>query len=176
LLIALFAGFLVLHASVPFWHGGWSWGPRYLFPVLPGLMALTGLLEGKAAKGLLVLAFTGFLVNAPAMVSYYERYYAEANEQDVSENDLLWSVSRAPLLHAWGAASREIADARKHDVREIFQQAGAPSAAIASSRALRVVALWWWVLPVVGISRWLGFCCSLAMVIVGCAVAFRTRV
>jgi hypothetical protein len=176
LLIALFAGFLVLHAAVPFWHGGWSWGPRYLLPVLPGLMALTGLLEGKAAKGLLVLAFTGFLVNAPAMVSYYERYYAEANEQGVSENDLLWSVSRAPLLHAWGAASREIADARKHDVREIFQQAGAPSAAIASSRALRVVALWWWVLPVVGISRWLGFCCSLAMVIVGCAIAFRTRV
>jgi hypothetical protein len=122
------------------------------------------------------LAFAGFLVNAPAMVSYYERYYAEAKEQGVSENDLLWSVSRAPLLHAWGAASREIADARNHDVREIFQQTGAPSATIASSRALRVVALWWWVLPLVGISRWLGFCCSLAMVIVGCAIAFRTRV
>ena len=175
LLIALFAGFLGLHAAVPFWHGGWSWGPRYLLPVLPGLMALTGLLEGKAAKGLLILAFAGFLVNAPAMVSYYERYYAEAKEQGVSENDLLWSVSRAPLLHAWGAASREIEDARNHDVREIFQQAGTPSATIASSRALRVVALWWWVLPLVHIPRLLGFACSLGMAAWACLILFRMR-
>jgi uncharacterized membrane protein len=138
-------------------------------------MALTGLLEGKAAKGLLILAFAGFLVNAPAMVSYYERYYAEAKEQGVSENDLLWSVSRAPLLHAWGAASREIADARNHDVREIFQQAGTPSATIASSRALRVVALWWWVLPLVHIPRLLGFACSLGMAAWACLILFRMR-
>jgi hypothetical protein len=172
---SLFAGFIMLHSSWPFWHGGWSWGPRFLVPILPGLMALTGLLEGKAAKGLLVLAFVGFLVNVPAMVSYYERYYAEAKEQGVSERDLLWSVSRAPLLHAWGAASREIADARNHDVREIFQRAGTPSATIASSRALRVVALWWWVLPLVHISRWLGFACSLGMAAWACLILFRLR-
>jgi hypothetical protein len=175
LILTLFGGFLLLHSFWPFWHGGWSWGPRFLLPVLPGLMALTGLMEGKATKGLLVLGLAGFLVNAPAMVSYYERYYAEANEQGVSESDMLWSVSRAPLLHAWGAASREIADAREHDVREIFHEAGTPSARIASSRALRVVALWWWVLPVVGIPRWLGAACSLAMVICGCWILFRTK-
>jgi len=140
LMATLFAGFLALHSLVPYWHGGWSWGPRYLLPVLPGLMALTGLLEEKAVKGLLVLAFAGFLVNAPTMVSFYERYYAEAKEEGVSDIALLWSPSRAPLLHAWGAASREIADARSHDVREIFHEAGTPSATIAASRALRVVA------------------------------------
>jgi hypothetical protein len=172
---ALFVGFLGLHAAVPFWHGGWSWGPRYLLPVLPGLMALTGLLEGKAVKGLLVLAFAGFLVNAPAMLSFYERYYAEANEQGVSESTLLWSPSHAPLLHAWGAASREIADARKHDVKEIFHEAGTPSAKIASSRALRVVAVWWWVLPLVHIPRWLGFTCSLVMTAWACLILFRMR-
>jgi hypothetical protein len=176
LIVGLFVGFLGLHSAVPFWHGGWSWGPRYLLPVLPGLMALTGLLEGKAAKGLLALAFAGFLVNAPAMVSFYERYYAEANEQGISESTLLWSPSHAPLLHVWGAASRVIADARRNDVREIFHEMGTPSATIAASRALRVVALWWWVLPVAGIPRWLGFCCSLAMVISGCSIAYRTRI
>jgi hypothetical protein len=175
LIVALFAGFLVLHSLVPYWHGGWSWGPRYLLPALPGLMALTGLLEGKAAKGLLVLGLAGFLVNAPAMISYYERYYAEANEQGVSESDLLWSPSRAPLLHAWGAASRVIADARNHDVREIFHEVGSPSATIAASRALRVVALWWWVLPVAHIPRWLGAACSLAMVLWACWILFRVR-
>jgi len=170
LITALFAGFLGMHAAVPYWHGGWSWGPRYLLPALPGLMALTALLEGKATKALLFLSFLGFLVGAPTLVSYYERYYAEANEQGVPENDKFWSPSRAPLLHAWGAASHEIADARSQDVRELFRQRGAPSQAIASSRALRVVAVWWWVLPIVHIPQVFGAFVSLALVIYGCWV------
>jgi hypothetical protein len=175
LIAAIFAGFLSLHSLYENWHGGWSWGPRYLLPVLPGLMALTGLLEGKAAKGLLTLSFLGFLINAPTLVSYYERYYAEANEQGISDSELYWSPSRAPLLHAWGAASREITDARNQDVMELFSQRSTPSQTIASSRALRVVAVWWWVLPIVHIPRAAGFACSLAMVIWGCWVLFRVR-
>jgi hypothetical protein len=164
---ALFLGFLGLHSAFAYWYGGWSWGPRFLLPVLPGLLALTSLLEGRAAKALLYLSFLGFLVNAPTLVSYYERYYAEANEQGIPESDLFWSPSHAPLLHGWGAAAREIADARSQDVRTIFSQRGAPSATIASSRALRVVAVWWWVLPIVHIPRSLGFACSLALVLCG---------
>jgi len=171
----LFVEFLGLHSSVPYWHAGWSWGPRYLLPVLPGLMALTSLLEGKAAKGLIYLTFLGFLINAPTLVSFYERYYAEANEQGISDSDLYWSPSRAPLLHAWGAASRVITDARNQDVRELFRQRSTPSEKIASSRALRVVALWWWVLPIVHIPRWMGFVCSLAMVVWGCWLLFGVR-
>jgi hypothetical protein len=175
LIAAIFAGFLLLHSLYSNWHGGWSWGPRYLLPVLPGLMALTGLLEGKAAKGLLTLSFLGFLITAPTLISYYERYYAEANEQGISDSELYWSPSRAPLLHMWGAASREITDARNQDVRELFNQRGTPSQTIATSRALRVVAVWWWVLPIVHIPRSVGFTCSLAMVIWGCWVLSRVR-
>ena len=175
LITALFLAFLGLHSAVPYWHGGWSWGPRYLLPVLPGLMALTGLLEGRAAKGLLTLSFLGFLINAPTLVSYYERYYAESNERGISDSELYWSPARAPLLHAWGAASREITDARGQDVRELFSQRSIPSRTIASSRALRVVAVWWWVLPIVHIPRSVGFACSIAMVIWGCWVLFSVR-
>lgn len=172
---AVFLGFLMLHSAYANWHAGWSWGPRYLLPALPGLLALTSLLDGKAAKALLYLSFLGFLVNAPTLVSFYERYYAEANELGISESELLWSPSRAPLLHGWGAASREITDARKQDVRELFRQRGAPSATIALSRALRVVAVWWWVLPIVHIPQFLGFACSLAMVLCGCWLLLRVR-
>jgi hypothetical protein len=171
----LFLGFLGLHSFYENWHGGWSWGPRYLLPTLPGLMALTGLLEGRAAKALLYLSFLGFLVNAPTLISFYERYYAEANEQGITDSQLYWSPARAPFLHAWGAASREIADARSQDVRELFHQRNAPSETIASSRALRIVALWWWMLPIIHIPRFLGFACSLAMVICGSWVLLRTR-
>jgi hypothetical protein len=170
LITALFLAFLGLHSAVPYWHGGWAWGPRYLLPVLPGLMALTGLFEGRAVKVLLTLSFLGFLINAPTLISYYERYYAEANEQGISDNELYWSPARAPLLHAWGAASREITDARNHDVRELFSQRSTPSQTIASSRALRVVAVWWWVLPIVHIPRFVGLACSLTMVVCGCWV------
>jgi hypothetical protein len=176
LISALFIGFLGLHSLVPYWHGGWSWGPRYLLPVLPGMMAMTSLLEGRAAKALLVLSLLGFVLNAPTLVSFYERYYAEANEQGISDSELYWSPSRAPLLHGWGAASRVIADARNQDVRELFSQRNTPSDKIASSRALRIVALWWWVLPIVHIPRVVGAVCSFAMVLLGCRVLWKVRV
>jgi hypothetical protein len=175
LIAAVFLVFLGLHSLYENWHGGWSWGPRYLLPALPGLMALTGLLEGKAAKALLYLSFLGFLVNAPTFVSFYERYYAEANEQGISDSQLYWSPVHAPLFHGWGAASRQITDARNQDVRELFHQRGAPSEAIASSRALRIVAVWWWVLPIAHIPRSVGFACSLAMVVCGCWLLLRVR-
>jgi hypothetical protein len=175
LIAAIFLGSLGLHSLYENWHGGWSWGPRYLLPALPGLMALTGLLEGKAAKALLYLSFLGFLVNAPTLVSFYERYYAEANEQGISDSELYWSPVHAPLLHAWGAASREIADARNQDVRELFRQRSTPSGTIASSRALRIVAVWWWVLPIVHMPRSVGVACSLAMVFCGCWLLLRVR-
>jgi len=175
LIAGVFLSFLGLHSLYENWNGGWSWGPRYLLPVLPGLLALTGLLEGKAAKALLYLSFLGFVVNAPTLISFYERYYAEANEQGISESQLNWSPMRAPLLHGWGAASREIADARNQDVRELFRQRGTPSETIASSRALRVVAVWWWVLPIAHIPRSFGFACSLVMVVCGCWLLLRVR-
>jgi len=175
LIAALFLGFLGLHSLYENWHGGWSWGPRYLLPTLPGMMALTGLLEGKAAKALLYLSLLGFLVNAPTLVSFYERYYAEANEQGISDSQLCWSPARAPLLHGWGAASREIADARNHDVRELFRQRGSPSETIETSRALRIVAVWWWVLPIVRIPRFVGAVCSLAMVFCGYWLLLQAR-
>jgi hypothetical protein len=175
LITGLFLGFLGLHSLYENWPGGWSWGPRYLLPTLPGLLALMGLLEGRAAKALLYLSFLGFLVNAPTLISFYERYYAEANEHGITDSQLYWSPAHAPLLHAWGAASREITDARSQDVREIFHQRSTPSETIASSRALRIVAVWWWVLPIVHIPRFFGFACSLAMVVCGCWFLLRVR-
>jgi hypothetical protein len=173
LLAGLFAGFLGLHSFYENWHAGWSWGPRYLLPALPGLLAFTSLLRGKSAKALLCLSFLGFLINAPTLVSFYERYYAEANEQGISERELVWSPSRAPLLHAWGAATREIMDARNNDVRPMFGQRGTPSNKISSARALRVVALWWWVLPIVHVPRYVGVACSIAMLISGAWLLLR---
>jgi hypothetical protein len=163
----LFVATLLLHSCWFFWNAGWAWGPRYLLSVLPGTVALTGVLVGSWRRVLAVLAVAGFLVSAPTLISFYERYYAEATEQDVSLADLDWSPSRSPLLHAWPAAVREFRDAETYDVRELFRQRGVPSPTIANSRALRVVAVWWWVLPIIGVPRLVGLILSLVLTTVG---------
>ena len=173
---ATFAAFLGLHSLLPYWYAAWSWGPRYLVPTVPGLCALTGLLEGHLRKGLIVLTLLGFTVNVPTVLCFYERYYAELLEQGIpTDASLAWSVRYAPSLHEWPAAVRQVRDAQNSDVREIFARRGAPSATIGGSRALRVVALWWWVLPVAGIPRWIGATISLFLIVLGLVFLIRAR-
>lgn len=167
LILFVFLVYLGMYSCWAYWEGGWSWGPRFLLPGLPALAALLGLLKGKWVRVLALCAATGFVVNAPTLVSFYERYYAEANQQGISEHAQLWSPQDAPLLHVWGSARREFQDARTHDVRELFRARRGPATNIATSRALRVVALWWWVLPVARIPRWVGAVFSFLLVLAG---------
>jgi hypothetical protein len=175
-IVAVFAAFLVLHSCLPFWYAAWSWGPRYLVPTVPGLCALAGLLEGNLKKGLIVLVLLGFIMNAPTLFCFYERYYAELLERGIPTDDsLAWSLRYAPSLHEWPAAVRQVRDAQKTDVREIFSRRGAPSSTIAGSRALLVVAQWWWVLPVAGIPRWIGAAISAFLIGLGSFFVARAR-
>ena len=171
--VAIFAAFLALHSMWAFWGGGWSWGPRFLLPALPGLAALLAVLEKRWRAAVVVLAIAGFLISAPTLFTFYERYYAEENERGVSEHDALWSFSEAPFLNAWPAALHQVRDAQSSDVKEIFAQRGAPSARIGSSRALRVVALWWWVLPIAHIPRWIG--AAISFLLIGLGAFFVRR-
>lgn len=167
-IVALAALSLLLHSLWPAWSGGWSWGPRLLLPVLPGLIAMTGVMNNRGRKVLALSAFLGFLMTAPNLVSFYTRYYAEANEQRVPEADLMWKPSRSPLLHAWPAAYRQIQDARQSDVRQLLAQRNeVPAQSISSSRALRIVAVWWWVLPVVHVARGWGILLSTLLTLSG---------
>jgi hypothetical protein len=166
--LTLAASSVVLHSIWPVWNGGWSWGPRLLLPVLPGLVAMTGVFSNGWRKVLVVTAVLGFLLNAPNLVSSFARYLAEASEQGITETDLMWSPSLSPLLHQWPAAIHQIQDARRSDVRQLFaQRTGAPAANISSSRALRIVGVWWWLLPVVRIPRWYGALLSILLSLAG---------
>lgn len=167
LILTVFLVYLGMYSCWAYWEGGWSWGPRFLLPGLPALAALLGLLKGKWVRVLAVCVAIGFIVNAPTLVSFYERYYAEANQQGISEHAQLWSPQEAPLLHIWGSARREFQDARRHDVRELFRARRGPATSIATSRALRVVAVWWWVLPIAHIPRWVGAAFSFLLVLAG---------
>ncbi len=175
-IIALAAASLLLHSLWSAWDGGWSWGPRLLLPVLPGLVALTGVLSNGWRKVLVAFAIVGFLLTAPNLISFYSRYLSEANEQGVTDADLMWRASRSPLLHQWAAAYRQVQDARQYDVRQLLsQRSEQPAGTISSSRALRVVGVWWWVLPVVHIRRVWGILVSSLLSVCGFFLLLSAR-
>jgi len=159
----------MLHSLWLGWFGGASWGPRLLLPVLPGLVALTGVLRGSWRKILIGAVVVGFLLTAPNLFSTcYKRYFAEAGEHGVTGSELRWSPSRSPLLNAWPAAIRQVQDARATDVRQLLaERTASPATTIATSRALRVVGIWWWVLPVVHVSRLWGVLVSTVLTTAG---------
>jgi len=66
----------------------------------------------------------------PTLISFYERYLAEANEHGVTNADMMWAPTRSPLLNIWQAADHQVHDAAKNDVRNLFRERGAPSQAI----------------------------------------------
>ena len=154
----IFGGYWLLHS---FWEfGGWSWGPRFLVPALPGLMALVALIGKRWWKWLIGLTVLGFLANAPTLVSYFQRYYAEAVDGGyINRARALWdSPSYAPLFNAWGAAYRQVSSALSTNIRDVLGQVGEPPPGdqMTSAQLLHIVAVWWWVLPAVGIPIWVG--------------------
>lgn len=175
MIVAVFLAYLVLHS---FWEfGGWNWGPRFLVPALPGLLALTGLVGKQWRKWLLALTLVGFIVNAPTLVSFYQRYYAEAVDGGYLKQALsLWgSPADAPLVQVWGTAYRQINDALASDVKDLLKESGTlpSSGKLASAELLRTVAVWWWVLPAAGIPLWVGGTLSFILIVMGIWVLLR---
>ncbi len=173
---ALAVSSLTLHSLWAAWSGGSSWGPRLLLPILPGLVALTGTLKIGGRKLLITAAVLGFLLNAPTLFSSFKRYISEAGEQGITLSTLMWEPSRSPLIHAWPAAFRQVQDARRLSVRDLLAQRGElPATKISSSRALRIVSVWWWLLPIVHVSRVWGLLASALLVALGIRFIFLVR-
>lgn len=171
LVVGVAGAYLAEYAAWGLWQEPWSWGPRLLLPAVPGLMALAALLERRRQWLLIALTIAGFIVNAPTLISFYERYYQEAAAAGISDAARVWNPRYAPLVRIWGATWRETADAYRNADRvgAFVHQAGIapPATSVGSSRALRIVNLWWWMLPAVGIPRAAGAAVSLALLLGG---------
>jgi len=97
----LLVTYLVFYASFWTWHGGWSWGPRFLVPTMPFLVLPLGALwtdkHGKyavlsIAAFSLVIQFLGVAVN-------FAEYMLEVND----ETKILFIPQYSPILgHFYG--------------------------------------------------------------------------
>lgn len=75
---ALLVGYLTLYGRWWAWDGGWSWGPRFLVPVIPFLLLISGGVLGypsgrRAALGLGVL---GFLIELPGILIDHNAFHS----------------------------------------------------------------------------------------------------
>jgi len=152
------AGLVLLHAGFP--GSGFEWGTRYLVAVLPLLCAGLALLRGRLVKVAVVLAVLGLVVQAPVIVAFPERWLAEAEASGLSNGDVYWALPSKRIVESWPAAGRQLRAAARSDPRELVAAAGRPGdraiVPVEDQQLLRVVSLWWWMLPVVGIPAWAG--------------------
>ncbi|MDW8067544.1 MAG: hypothetical protein RML46_01375 [Anaerolineae bacterium] len=111
--LALFGALGLFYGAWVIWHGGWSWGPRYLVPILPLLFGpVAQTLEhfwsrsflGRALMALVVVI--SLLVQVPAVAVNYVQTEFVLEKDPQSQPDpwfyrgqaLLWDPFRSPLM------------------------------------------------------------------------------
>lgn len=170
--LAVAGAILLAYVSWP--YGGEDWGDRFLVPSLPLLCAAVGLVRGRSrslAAGLVLLCLCSQI---PTTLGFFERTFAE--HRSVINSKAAWSVSRSPIVTAWPAMVDELRDAAHTNVRTVARDAGgARGNSVASQRLLHVVALWWWMLPAIGMPWWLGAIVAVAVMGVGVALVLHAR-
>jgi hypothetical protein len=103
--------YLLAHASYNHWHGGGSWGPRLILPVLPlVVLPLAGWIEcppraAWARLGLALLLAAGMVLQMPAILAYPPRALQALYDRSATATAytlrLLYRPADSPLLLQW---------------------------------------------------------------------------
>ncbi|HXF68210.1 MAG TPA: glycosyltransferase family 39 protein [Thermoflexus sp.] len=102
---ALFGGYVALYGQWWAWHGGWSWGPRFLMPVIPFLLLMTGdaLRHRLGLRAALGLGALGFLAQLPGIFTDHNAFhlwlFSAGGYSDVPHTWFRPEVS--PILGQW---------------------------------------------------------------------------
>jgi hypothetical protein len=168
LCIVVSLAILVIYIGNPAPYKGEDWGSRYLLPTLPLLCAPLGALRGRLVPLAAMLSLLALVNQIPTTVSFYPRTYVEYQQSGVDLTNHRWSPRYSPLVTSWPAMVHELHDASITDVRTVARRAGpAVPHSLAQTGLLHLVALWWWLLPVIGIPWWIGLGFSLVVLALG---------
>jgi hypothetical protein len=92
---------LLVHACWWTWHGGWSWGPRFLMPIVPFLIVPLGALWAGARRSvrtlIVALAVLGFMVELGGVMINFGDYMMLINDED----KILFSAAYSPVWGHW---------------------------------------------------------------------------
>ena len=109
--------FLARHTQ---WEAGYSWGPRYLLPVVPLLLVgmapfLRNVHRKWPQKALVVLCVLGLLVNLPAVLTSFFEIQSAGGYYDESYNYLL---DHNAVGEQWGLLLRYLGEALRSQALE----------------------------------------------------------
>lgn len=111
--------YLLLYSKWYMWHGGYSWGPRFLVPIVPFLVLISApawvslMVEGKAGRGgrlgvilLLLLSLSVQWLGLLVPFGLVQEWLA-ANVQPLFAPETFTRLSYSPLLRQWAFLSQE---------------------------------------------------------------------
>lgn len=155
-----------------------NWATRYLVPAIALLCAGLVLLPQRLRRLTVALAVLGLIIQIPTTLAFFGYYYSEVRDTGKPLSSVYWSVQDTPLIQSWPAMFRQIENAGRHDVRELIREpqpdADVVEAIPTNEQDLhKVVALWWWMLPGVGIPRIVGIVIALALIAAGALLLRR---
>lgn len=114
-----------VYASYAIWWAGWSWGPRFLVPILPLLaLAATSWAAGEPARprpgrraAFLVLTSAGVAVAANGILFDFVRHYITVQKilELVDTRELYLRPAASPLVSAWRQPSFDLLLVRLRD-------------------------------------------------------------
>jgi hypothetical protein len=146
LFLGITAGYLVVYSTFGYWAGGWSYGPRYLLPIVPFLTIPAAYVLGTGRRRILVALLTalGIVVQILGVAVNYSDVYSEWVAAKLSPWDAFLFI---PDISAIPTHLRALAAGRHVDLRLlwVYQQFGLgvflatlslPLVALASSAAL----------------------------------------
>ncbi|HSY59060.1 MAG TPA: hypothetical protein VK795_05830 [Terriglobales bacterium] len=162
-ILGLAASYLVLYSC---WQRWWSsdWGPRFLMPILPALIALS--VFTKHRRLWLALACFSFALQIPTPFAAPERQFSILRSEGIPPQVAVWSFSRSSTFGMWPSAMAQVQAAQSTDVRA-FSQFRQSASSFDDARNFRIVTIWWWMLPPVHIPRIVGAVISLIELLVG---------
>ena len=144
LALSMFLFAWIEHADIFIsWQGGWTWGPRFLIPVLPflclPLCAIGDSLPWRLGLGLCSLL--GFAVNLPAVLVSYTRYfYAVAADPSTTPWPSLF-LARSAVQVGRLVLARRVPNGR---ITELASQG--PAAVVSGATSLNAPDFWWFFL------------------------------
>lgn len=100
---------LIVYGTWWAWHGGWSWGPRFLVPLIPlSCLPLMVLPEGRIWRvSAAVLILTGIVVNGAGVLTDLTPHFAALTQDGETDYTTLhYNLRHIPQIAAWQCVIR----------------------------------------------------------------------
>jgi hypothetical protein len=171
-IVTIATAFLLLYSCWQRWYAS-DWGPRFLMPIVPALVAASVLTRYRRAW--LILAGAGLLMQIPTVFGSPERYLAVLAAEGVPFETAVWNPRLSPTVGMWRSAIDQVRDAKHEDIHE-FAVYRSSATTLTDARNFKMVPLWWWMLPLVRIPRALGLSVAIAEALAGLLIIWRAMI